>query len=79
MKPLPCIICGFKPKLAVPADIDTCGQPANAVMCVAYGNYGSKEWDNLFGKIKHFNICDKCFVKKEESHMREDDAWKKSK
>ena len=55
--PYPCLVCGRELEAVCPPS----RQPNDGVMCMAVGNYGSREHDNLFRKVRWFNVCDPCF------------------
>jgi hypothetical protein len=55
---LPCIICN---KQLFNVFEDAVNQPADAIGCISYGNYGSIVFDPLgTGEYLEFNMCDEC-------------------
>lgn len=60
MKPVPCIVCGFQPKEAIP---DSNNQPYKATTFMTQGRYGSTFFDPMDDSYIEINVCDSCLEK----------------
>ena len=58
-KPYPCLVCG---KALESVGGPNGMQPSGGIMCLAMGNYGSTQLDDLLSEPVEFNVCDECFV-----------------
>lgn len=63
--PVPCIVCGFQPKSAVPENVSggPINQPHDATTFQTTGHYGSTVWDPMTGQKLEINVCDECLKK----------------
>ena len=60
-----CVICGSKHRVDGSPDSESIPGVNGGVLCRTSGNYGSTEYDVLYGfEFVEFIICDKCFIKK---------------
>ena len=46
-------------------------QPNGGIMCIAEGNYGSTELDDIIDRPMLFHMCDECFKTKRDTHFTE--------
>jgi len=65
-----CIVCN---KELEPIFDDMPLQPNNGIMCIAEGNYGSTELDDITDGPMLFHVCDECFRQKRDTHFTETD------
>jgi hypothetical protein len=60
---IPCICCGKS--LENVTQLTLGNQPYNGIVCVAYGNYGSRIFDPIGeSEILEFSLCDECLILK---------------
>ncbi len=60
MSELPCLKCGRETSPAMPSP-DTETPPADAMLFISYGNYGSRVFDSVLGNEYLLAvICDQC-------------------
>lgn len=60
-----CVVCGSKHRVDGSGDSESIPGVNGGVLCRTVGNYGSTQYDVLYGfEFVEFIICDDCFIKK---------------